>query len=339
MERNDEKMFLTNKKYVIVITILLFFGIIFIIVQSNMKSQTVKMVMGGRLYTLRSEEDMEKPIRREENVEKYFRPSDLPVLNDRFVYSSAKFYEQYFQKEPSQIVFPKELTKSPEETIINYFSVLREAANRQEGKNAGCGTLGQSTTPYPAAYQFLSDGYKDKLSYEKYLASFQNILHTNLIKYKEIPVYHNQTGMIRYFVEIETIGGSENDTANFTYYYGFVDLINENGQIKIDDLKFIGENYLCAPYHGWAYDAESSVEVKYGGWCKLIKELYPTIQKEYVKHIYFSGTDGNEYLIEFFQLTNDTDIEIAQYRKNKKGAWELILLNPEECIKDHSGEN
>ncbi len=294
------------------------------------------MVMGGIFYTQDFDEEDEKAISKSKDIETYFRPSDLPVLNDRNVYSDIRFFNEYFQKKESEIVLPKELMESPEETIVNYFSVLREAANWEEGKHAGCGSIGQGNTTYPMAYNFLSASYQNKLSYEQYLASFKNILHTSLIKYKEVPVYDNPSGIIRYFIEIETIGGSEKNIANFTYYYGFVDLVNEDDQYKISNLEFTGEDYLCAPYHGWSYDAEGSVQVRYGGWCKLIKELYPTIQNGYIKHIYFAGTDDIDYLIEFFHLTNDTDIEIAQYRKNKDGDRELIKLNPEKCLKDNN---
>jgi hypothetical protein len=293
------------------------------------------MVMGGILFTHNFDDVDQKAISKSLDVETYFRPSASPVLNDRNVYSAQHFFEQYFQKKASEIVLPMELLESPEETIINYFSVLRDAAYWEEGKGAGCGTIGQSTTPYPMAYNFLSTSYQKKLSYEQYLDSFKNILHTSLIKYKKVPVYDNRSGILRYFVEIETIGGSEKHVANFTYYYGFVDLVKEDSQYKISNLEFTGEDYLCAPMHGWSHDAEGSVEVRYGGWCKLIRELYPTIQNGYVKHIYFAGNDGYDYMIEFFHLTNDTDIEIAQYRKNKEGDWDLIKLDPEECIKDN----
>lgn len=292
--------------------------------------------MGGILFTQNYDDENQKAISKSLDVETYFRPSASPVLNDRNVYSAQHFFEQYFQKKASEIVLPKELLESPEETIINYFSVLRDAAYWEEGKGAGCGTIGQSTTPYPMAYNFLSTSYQKKLSYEQYLDSFKNILHTSLIKYKKVPVYDNQSGILRYFVEIETIGGSEKHVANFTYYYGFVDLVKEDSQYKISNLEFTGEDYLCAPMHGWSHDPEGSVEVRYGGWCKLIRELYPTIQNGYVKHIYFAGTDGYDYLLEFFHLTNDTDIEIAQYRKNKEGDWDLIKLDPEKCLKDNN---
>ena len=52
-----------------------------------------------------------------------------------------------------------------------------------------------------------------------------------------------------------------------------------------------------------------------------------------MKNIYFKGNDGNEYRIEFYILTNDYDIEIAQFRKNEVGEWERIKINSEDCIK------
>lgn len=50
--------------------------------------------------------------------------------------------------------------------------------------------------------------------------------------------------------------------------------------------------------------------------------------------IFFRGTDENDYLIEFYQLTNDTDIEIAQYVKGEDGNWILIMLDPNECLQN-----
>lgn len=265
------------------------------------------------------------------DAETYYRPSDLPVLNDRF---TIRFFDPYFGKKASEITLPADLMKTPEETIINYFSVLREASHYSKDKFTGCGTIGYSRLPYPAAYNFLSASYQKELSYKKYYDTFENILHTSLIKYREIPVYGNPLPVSRYFVEIETIEGSDKNVSYFAYYYGFVDLTKENNQYKIKDLKFYGEDFLCAPYHGWSHNAELSVQIRYGGWCSLIKQLYPTEQSGYVKKIPFEGSDGYDYLILFFQLTNDTDIEIAQYRKSKNSDWELIKLDPEKCLKE-----
>lgn len=327
------RLIVINRKAVlIVILILLAISALFCFLIKYNHTPAAKMVMGGVLRPRNYDEGDKKLIRKREDVETYFRPSDQPVLNDRDIFSAASFMDQSLQNGESDIVLPEELTASPEEAMINYFSFLREAANVEEGKYAGCGTIGLSKTPYLVAYNFLSAEYREKFSYEQYLDSFHNILHTSLLKYREVPVYDNPAGILRYFVELETIGGSDQKIANFTYYYGFIDLIREKGQYKISDLEFTGEDYLCAPYHGWSHNAESSVQIRYGGWCKLIKELFPTIQEGYIKHIYFTGTDGKDYLIEFFQLTNDTDIEIAQYKKDKTGEWELIKLDPESCL-------
>lgn len=288
--------------------------------------------MGGKLYSQEFGKEDNLNYFIYEEVEKYVRPSDLPVLNKRAF--GSRFFDDYYQKEASQITIPSELTKSPEDTILNYFSVLRDAANHQEGKRAGCGTIGQSKLPYPFAYQFLSQSYQDKLSYEQYMNTFLNILHMNLIKYKEVPVYDSPQNLIRYFVEIETIEGSDKDVAYFAYYYGFVDLVKEDMLYKISNLEFTGEDYLCAPMHGWAYDAEANVQIRYGNWCNLIQERLPTQTEGYIKRIPFHGTDGDDYIIVFFTLTNDTDVEIAQYRKENGGNWELIKLDPKNCLKN-----
>lgn len=59
-----------------------------------------------------------------------------------------------------------------------------------------------------------------------------------------------------------------------------------------------------------------------------------TNQKGYIKIVPFYGTDGKDYFIVFFQLTNDTDVEIAQYVRGDDGNWKLIKLDPEECLKE-----
>ena len=186
---------------------------------------------------------------------KYFRPSNEPVLNTG---DYNAIFSNYSQTGDS-IIIPRDYVNIPGDTILNYFGILREAANPEEGKYIGCGTIGYATIPYPFAYDFLSSEYKKRLSYEQYLDMFKNILHINLIKYKEVPVYDNKNQIVRYFVEIEAIEGTDKNIGVFAYYYGFVDLIKENGRYKISDLQFYGENYLCAPYHGWSYDAEAVV--------------------------------------------------------------------------------
>ncbi|WP_445505518.1 hypothetical protein [Niallia sp. 03091] len=223
---------------------------------------------------------------------------------------------------------PIELTKTPEDTLLNYFSILREAENLG---GRSCGSVGQARIPFPLAYNFLSKEYQRKLSYEDYLNSFAGVGHTSLIKLCRLPDIKQG---IRFFYEIETIEGfKEKRNEYFGYYYGFIQLIDEKEGYRISDVQQIGKDFLCAPYHGWSHDAESVVEVKYGNWCKLIQKIYPTTKNGYVKNIYFHGNDGADYCIIFFTLTNGTDVEVAQFRKARNGKWKLIKMKPEEeCL-------
>jgi len=266
------------------------------------------------------------------DIERYFRPSKSPVLNDRNI--KTEIFENYYGDESSEIpTLPECLFKTPEDTIMYYYSVLREAANPQEEKSAGCGTIGNAKAPYPIAYQFLSSQYQEKLSFKEYLKTFENILHINLIKFQKVPVYGDSEAM-RYFVEFETIEGSKNGVAYFSYYYAFVDIIKEGNRYKIANIEIYPENYLCAPYHGWDYIAEEVVDIKYGEWCSLVKMRIPTQQVGFIKDIYFRGTDGKYYMIQFYELTNGRDIEIAQYQRSRNGKWELIEIDPSKCIKE-----
>lgn len=316
-----------KKNIIIFIT---FIAVLLSLQFNNQHLDQTEMVMGGKLNIQSNEKDRNEAPSDKIDLEEYFRPSKLPIINDR---NFNEELDTYYGKEYSEIKLPDYLFHTAEDTIINYFSLLREAANPQKGKRAGCGTIGEATLPYPVAYHFLSSEYQKHLTYNQYLETFRNILHINLIKLKKIPVYDSLNNL-RYFIEIETIEGSQKDASYFAYYYGFMDLVKEDHQYKISNIDFTGENYLCAPYHGWDYDAESVVDIKYGGWCKLVKERYPTQQEDFVKRVPFKGNDGNEYVIEFYQLTNGTDLEIAQYIKKEGQDWKLIKLDPNKCLEN-----
>jgi hypothetical protein len=258
---------------------------------------------------------------------KYFRPSCLPALNLRF--ATWDFFDPNYEKTHNQIQVPAEWTRTPEDTVLNYFSLLREAEN-MIGRS--CGSIGQAKIPFPIAYNFLTKEYQKKVSYEEYLHSFAGIGHTSLIKFCRVP--DGKKG-IKFFYEIETIEGFEGRRKEyFGYSYGFIQLVHEKESYRISDLTQAAEDFLCAPYHGWDHWGEDVVEVKYGNWCKLLKKRYPTIKKDYVKNIYFHGNDGANYCLIFFTLTNGTDIEIAQFRKKGNESWKQIFMKPEEdCIK------
>jgi hypothetical protein len=265
--------------------------------------------------------------------QKYFRPSCLKALNLRF--ENWEFFSPFSEKTHDQIKLPPKLTRTPEDTIINYFSVLREAENIG---GRSCGTVGQARTPFPIAYNFFSQEYRNKVSYDEYFNSFAGIGHTSLIKLFRVP--DGKKG-IKYFYEIETIEGFKDKKAEyFGYSYGFIQLIYEKEGFRISDLSKYEEDFLCAPYHGWDHDGEDVVGIKYGNWCKMIQHMYPTVKNGYVKYIYFHGNDGTDYCFIFVTLTNGTDVEIAQFRKVIGEGWKQINIKPEEeCLTEKNTDN
>lgn len=273
------------------------------------------------------------PTQRQLPNEAYFRPSSSPVLNNRF--TNYSFFDPYFEKNHKQIVIPHSLVSTPHDTVLNYFSILRDAENLQMGKMGGCGTVGMARIPFPLAYNMLSEQYRKKLSYQKYLKSFEGIGRTHLLQLEKVPA--DSPGADTFFIELETIEGSDKDVTYFAYYYGYVDVVREKGVYKISAVRLFGEDFLCAAFHGWDHDAMAVVEIKFGQWCKLLKKIKPVKQEGHRKTIEFSGTDGNEYRFVFYQLTNNTDILAAQYRKKPGGGWEGIRIVPEKCLPQGGG--
>lgn len=273
-------------------------------------------------------ERIQAPPKRTSDYEKHFRPSSLPIKNN--LIKDYQFFSPYYDKTYEEIKLPAALLRTPDETILNYFSILREAENLTINQMGGCGTVGMAKLPFPIAYNFFTKEYQKNISYKEYLQSFEGIAHVNLIKLNRLP---DENDTVHYFVELETIEGSSKGVTYFAYYYGYVNLIKEQNLYKISDMRWYGEDFLCAAYHLWQHDAEVVVGIMYGEWCKLIKKQLPTKQEGYVKTIDFIGTDGHDYRFVFFQLTNDTDVLISQYKKDPKGNWESIKIDPENCLK------
>jgi hypothetical protein len=142
-------------------------------------ADAVRIVMGGRMHM--ESEVVEKTTAHIEMEydEKYFRPSKLPILNSKAI--KFKLLSEQPDIEPDKIDVPEHLLDTPEDTLLNYFSILKHAENLKEGNSGGCGTVGEAKQPYPAAYGFLASEYKNWLSYSKYLESFEGIGHINLI--------------------------------------------------------------------------------------------------------------------------------------------------------------
>lgn len=310
------RIIIIKKKFIYIIGVLLTISVIGFTIYNRFETKT--NIMGGKYIEISCEEKDLETLRQDNSIdlEKYFRPSNLPILNNK-TYDLENL--------------PKDLYESPENAIINYYSILREAANPTDKTNTGCGTIGYVKEPYPIAYKFLTSDYQNQLSYNNYLQSFENILHLNLIKLKEIKTDEEHPNSLKYFVEIEAIEGSKKPMGYFGYYYGFIYLDKVEGGYKINDMEYYGENYLCTPYHGWIHDAKSFVKIQYGDWCNLIKGEVKVETNGYVKNIYFDGTDGNKYRVEFFTLTNGDDIKISDFKKDN-GKWIPINIDTKKYL-------
>jgi hypothetical protein len=279
----------------------------------------------------KSESGKEKEPDPQFDVEQFFRPSCRAILNRRLF--DYQFFDPYIEKTYKEINLPPALLDSPENMLLNYFSILREAENLTSQLIGGCGTVGWAMIPFPIAYNFFTKAYQQKIPYPTYLSSFEGIGHTNLIKLYKLP-NPNHVQPLQFFIELETINGTATGISCFQYHYGIVSVVQEGGLYKIDAIKLTGEDFLCAAYHGWRQKGEDVVDIEYGEWCKLIKRRLPTKKVDYVKTIDVIGTDGNDYRFIFVQLTNDTDELVSQLVKRKQGRWEVTHLDPTKCIEN-----
>ncbi|WP_445491250.1 hypothetical protein [Niallia sp. 03133] len=107
-------------------------------------------------------------------------------------FENFEVFAPFYDKTYKQILLPAEWTATPEDTLLNYFSLLREAYY-MEGRS--CGSIGQGQYPFPLAYNFLSQEYQNRV-HEDYIRSFAGIGHTSLIKLCRVP---DEKGFIRFF--------------------------------------------------------------------------------------------------------------------------------------------
>ncbi len=255
--------------------------------------------------------------------ETYFRPSSLKSLNNNFIDFNT------FSETFKDGTVPVKIMDTPVKTIVNYFSVLQQAANLTDEKTGGCGTVGYAKEPYPIAYQFLSESNKKSMPYNEYLDSFQGIGHINLIKV--IPAITENPKEIKYFLELEILEGTNTGGTTFNYYFAEISLVNANNRYYIDSLVLTPEDFFCAPYHGWSHNAESYVEIVYGNWCGLIKKQYQPQQNDFTKEIVVDGVNGDKYMFKFAKLANGTDFLINTLIQ-KDGAWVPVNIDVNKCL-------
>ena len=124
-------------------------------------------VMGAKLHKQQRRKsgnnNNEKEPDTQLNVEQFFRPSRRSILNRRFFGSS--FFGAYSEKSYDEIKLPPSLLDTPENMILNYYSILREAENLTRQLWGGCGTVG-----------WASDSIPDRLSFFHHRLSAENAL-------------------------------------------------------------------------------------------------------------------------------------------------------------------
>ena len=117
---------------------------------------------------------------------------------------------------------PSKPFRSGKDTVMNYYSVIREAAYPTDDVEVGCWSIGIEEGPYPVAYNFLTDDYKKEMSYTDFKDSFKDVLNVNLIKVENVPSDKDRPDQLKYFVELESIEGASAKKAGFAYYYGYI---------------------------------------------------------------------------------------------------------------------
>lgn|GEM_PF-1179010 len=258
--------------------------------------------------------------------EEFHRPSKQPALPNPYAYAD-------FETADHQPPLISEIFHTPEEVILAYFGILENAAN-MGGYSGGCGTIGDATQPYPYAYELLTPESRSEMSLEQFIASFAGIGHITLLSLypayapPETPPY-----LQYYMVEIETITGRNKQDGNgqgsyFAYYYGIV-TVEETGEggYKIKRIDYLPEDFLCAPYHGWSYDAEALVNIVYGENLRLIDAVEKIGQQDGWIHVYAAG-NGRQYRFDFVRLTNGYDI-LLQENMLVDGEWQATQLLPD----------
>lgn len=226
------------------------------------------------------------------------------------------------------------LLKTPLDTVLAYYGVLREASNML-GYSGGCGTIGDAGEPYPYAYQLLTNEAKKTMSQQEFIQSFEGIGHITLLQVYPLPISADPNTAY-YMAELETILGKPDEgdkhqpSTYFGYYTAVVTLKQQEGQWKIHQIDYRPEDFLCAPYHGWDYDAENIVSIVYMENLRLFDRITSREQQGGVLQILAEGTSGgqvNRYRLDFVRLTNGYDQLIGEYIQ-QNGGWQAVNLLP-----------
>ncbi len=282
-----------------------------------------QMLAGGTLYSPAYNFDLAIPVvnqREDMSSERFQRPSKDPPYPNRYSFKD-------FEKSDAH---PPLITKkfdNPEDVVLAYYGILQSASN-MVGYSGGCGSVGWSTLPYPYAYELLTKEKQKEMPLDRFVASFNGMGYITLLKL--LPAYAS-AGTPRhtqyYMVEIEVITGAKTDPgqqyhqgSQFAYYYGLVAAEQTPGDgWKIGEVRYIAEDFLCAPMHGWFYLSDAVVQIVYRDNLKLIDEIDKIEQEEAMIRIYASGKEKH-YRFDFVRLTNGYDILLHEYILSN-GQW------------------
>lgn len=257
--------------------------------------------------------------------ERFNRPSKKTPLPNPYSFSD-------FRKEDNTPPLITIKFESPEDLILAYYGILREASNML-GYSGGCGTIGWADLPYSYAYELLTKEKQKEMSLNQFIDSFKGIGHTTLLKL--IPAYappDTPSDIKYYMIEIEVITGAKAETdaeynqgSHFAYDYGLITVEKApEDEWKIKNIDYIPEDFLCAPLHGWFYYSDSAVQIIYINNLKIADKIDKTEQEDDMIYIYASG-NGIQYRFDFVRLTNGYDILLHE-NILENGVWKEVDL-------------
>jgi nanoRNase/pAp phosphatase (c-di-AMP/oligoRNAs hydrolase) len=120
-------------------------------------------------------------------MERFTRPSCLAMLNTNII------REDWLEDR----LIPARLNDTPERTIINFFSCLRELNEKEKSKFIAY------------AYGFLAPSLQRKISLEEIEDRLNGICGVHLIKIIRLAKDRNQLFATRFFIELEILKGNK----------------------------------------------------------------------------------------------------------------------------------
>lgn len=303
---------------IVVIIVIFYFAMHFL-------NLPINIIAGGNIHSIDYPPIESQTVFRQQDEiisERFQRPSKQAALLNKYSFND-------FEKQDAKAPLITKTFESSEDVILAYYGILEDASNML-GYSGGCGTIGSSKLPYPYAYELYTKESQSKMDLDQFIRSFEGIGYTTLLKIYPAYIPPQTPHTIQYYmVEIEVITGKQNSEERrkynqqisyFAYYYGIitVERTPKDGY-KIKQIDYLPEEFLCAPLHGWFYDADAVIEIVYKQNLKIIDTIGKTEQNDGLIHIYASG-NNQQYRFDFVRLTNGHDILLHE-NTLENGQW------------------